>query len=287
MKKIGLYSFLWIASLLLVSCDFFTPSESSENIARVNSTYLTRKDLASAMPKNLSVEDSSIYAQNFINRWAKRQLLLEGAKLNLSQEKQKNYNAMVEEYRQELFSQGYKDLIIASKMDTSVTPEEIESYYEQEHENFRLKENLIKLRYVQMTKDNKDIEKIKEQFKRYNDEDQEDIQDESFKFEAYSLMDSIWVSTDQIRTKISPLQEQDDPNDLLKKDNYLELNDSTSLYLIYIKDVRLRNDQAPLDYAKPTIKEIILNKRKLQFAKEFEKDITKDALENNQFEIYK
>lgn len=276
-----------MASLLLVSCDFFTPSESSENIARVNSTYLTRKDLASAMPKNLSVEDSSIYAQNFINRWAKRQLLLEGAKLNLSQEKQKNYNAMVEEYRQELFSQGYKDLIIASKMDTTVTPEEIESYYEQEHENFRLKENLIKLRYVQMTKDNKDIEKIKEQFKRYNDEDQEDIQDESFKFEAYSLMDSIWVSTDQIRTKISPLQEQDDPDDLLKKDNYLELNDSTSLYLIYIKDVRLRNDQAPLDYAKPTIKEIILNKRKLQFAKEFEKDITKDALENNQFEIYK
>ncbi|MCJ7758135.1 MAG: peptidyl-prolyl cis-trans isomerase, partial [Gillisia sp.] len=36
----------------------------------------------------------------------------------------------------------------------------------------------------------------------------------------------------------------------------------------------------------PTIKQIILNKRKAELVKELEKDITRDAIENKQFEIY-
>ncbi len=42
----------------------------------------------------------------------------------------------------------------------------------------------------------------------------------------------------------------------------------------------------PLSYIKPTIEQIILNKRKLELIKKLEKDITKDAIKNNDFEIY-
>jgi hypothetical protein len=48
----------------------------------------------------------------------------------------------------------------------------------------------------------------------------------------------------------------------------------------------LRNENAPLEYAKPTVKQILLNRRKLELSKDFEKEITKDALKNNKFEIY-
>ena len=44
--------------------------------------------------------------------------------------------------------------------------------------------------------------------------------------------------------------------------------------------------QAPLEYIKPTIRQIILNKRKLELIKNLEKDITKDAIKNKQFEVY-
>ena len=54
-----------------------------------------------------------------------------------------------------------------------------------------------------------------------------------------------------------------------------------------IKDVLFQNDTAPLDYVKPTIDQIILNKRKLELIKKLETDITKDAIKNKQFEIYK
>ena len=53
-----------------------------------------------------------------------------------------------------------------------------------------------------------------------------------------------------------------------------------------IEDVLERNSPAPLDYIKPTIDQIVINKRKLELIKELEKDITKDAIKNKQFEIY-
>ena len=57
-------------------------------------------------------------------------------------------------------------------------------------------------------------------------------------------------------------------------------------YLIYVNDALKKNDQAPLEYAKPTVEQILLNKQKLELVKQLEKDITKDAIKNNQFEIY-
>jgi hypothetical protein len=45
-------------------------------------------------------------------------------------------------------------------------------------------------------------------------------------------------------------------------------------------------DIAPLSYIKPSLKLIILNKRKLELIKKLEKDITQDAIKNNEFEIY-
>jgi len=268
-----------------MSCDFFQPSQKPENIARVNDVFLTRKEVQQAMPKDLSEDDSIIFVHNYINRWATRQLLLDGARLNLPQKVQEDYEKMVNDYRDELYAEAYKDIIVAAKMDTTISNHEIRTYFNEHKSNFTLKEDLIKLRYVQLAKDYSETDKIIEQFKRYNDEDREDIEDDSFKFEAYSLMDSIWVSADALRQLIEPLQEENE-EDFLKKETYLQRSDSLSLYLIYVKDVRLRNEQAPLSYARPTVKQIILNKRKLQFAKEFEKDITKDALENDKFEIY-
>ena len=56
--------------------------------------------------------------------------------------------------------------------------------------------------------------------------------------------------------------------------------------MIKIKEVLKKNNVAPLPYIKPTIRQIILSKRKRELIKKLEKDITKDAIKNKQFEIY-
>jgi hypothetical protein len=48
-----------------------------------------------------------------------------------------------------------------------------------------------------------------------------------------------------------------------------------------------KNQISPFEFSKPTLKEVLLNKRKLELIKKFEKDITNDAIKNNDYEIYK
>ena len=56
--------------------------------------------------------------------------------------------------------------------------------------------------------------------------------------------------------------------------------------MLKINESVYRNDIAPLDYIKPTLKQILLNKKKLNFVSKFEQDLIKDAIENKELEIY-
>ena len=107
----------------------------------------------------------------------------------------------------------------------------------------------------------------------------------SIQFKSYSFNDSIWIKLTQVIKKI-PAVNSENKNQLLKKSNFVQLKDSLGVYLMQINDVLVRNDTAPLEYVKPTIDQIVINKRKLELIKELEKDITKDAIKNKQFEIY-
>jgi len=83
-----------------------------------------------------------------------------------------------------------------------------------------------------------------------------------------------------------PVLQNDKAQQLLKKSNFIELQDSLGVYLVQIKDVLLRNEIAPLSYIKPTIEAVILNKRKLEIIKNLEKDILQDAIKTKNFETY-
>ena len=73
---------------------------------------------------------------------------------------------------------------------------------------------------------------------------------------------------------------------MLKKTNFLQLRDSLGLYLVAVKSTLERNQNAPLEYVRPTINQIIKNKRKLALIQKLEKEIKDDAIKNKQFEIY-
>jgi len=73
---------------------------------------------------------------------------------------------------------------------------------------------------------------------------------------------------------------------VLKKPNFTKLQDSLGVYLVKIEAVLKTNDLAPLSYVKPTIEQIILNKRKQNLLKKIQKDITIDAIKNKNFEIF-
>lgn len=279
--------FFYIAIILSViqSCDYFKSTEEKDAIARVNEVYLFKDDLKKALPENLSEEDSTIFANNFINQWATQQLLVQGAEVNLIDKKLEKFDRLVQRYKNDLYSKAYLEALVAKNLDTVVSFEAASTYYESNKEAFKLNETLIKFRYINVDPNRLDLEDVKKKFKRFNTQDKKELDSIAIQFRSFTLNDSVWIRLDQAINKI-PVVTIENKDELLKKSNFIQLKDSLGLYLMQINDVLLRNSTAPLEYVKPTINQIVINKRKLELIKQLEKDIKKDAINNKQFEIY-
>lgn len=270
----------------MVSCDYFALKKSDENpaLAKVYEEYLYLNDLKSVIPKQISKEDSLVFVNNFINNWARQKLLLKKAKINLNEEKL-TFDKLVTQYKEDLYINKYKEAVVKQYLDTLVTDGDISIFYDNNQENFRLNEILVQLKYIQFGNDVLNPKEFIKLFKSENKEDLEMLDDLSLQLKSASLNDSIWIRYSDVLNKI-PFLKSEDPDRILKKLNIIENKDSLGLYLVAIKDVLKRNDFAPISYIAPTIKEIILHKRKLSLIKKIEETLTEDAIKNKEFEIF-
>ncbi len=274
-----------VVIITFISCDIFKKADNRIPIARVNEHYLYKNDIENILSDGISEQDSILLVRNFINKWATQQLLIDGAEFNLGEEKQESFNRLVEQYKTDLYSKAYLEALVKQNLDTAVGKQESQQYYQSNKDVFRLNEELVKLRYIHVDENIIDFKGIKERFKRFDIDDKNALDSIAIQFKSYSLNDSIWIKVSRVVTKV-PGVNSENKEQLLKKSNFVELKDSLGVYLMQIKDVLLRNDIAPLEYVEPTIKQIVINKRKLELIKKLEKDITRDAIENKEFEIY-
>lgn len=271
--------------MIFSSCDFFKSQDEKEIIARVNGVYLYKSDLLKDYPENLSQIDSALFVNQYINNWATKQLLKQRAVLNLDQEKLSDFDQLAEDYKLDLYTNAYLNALIVKKLDTIISKSEFDTLFSYSKQNFKLNEELLKFRYVTIDKDHNDIKNIEKRFKRFDSIDKVVLDSLSIQFHSFMLNDSIWVKKSQLLQKL-PIIDNEMDSQLLKKSNFIQFEDSIRLYLVRINDLLKRNEQAPQEYMEQTLKQIILNKRKLKLIKQLEIDVRKDAIQNQEFEVY-
>jgi hypothetical protein len=274
--------FIFLVSL--TSCDYFQKGQTEGAIARVNANYLFESDLAGLVSEGTPKEDSILIVYNYINRWATQQLLINQANKNLSQEKLDDFENLVNQYKDDLYTEAYKSVIVSGQLDSVISETEYEEFYELNKENFKLNDELVKVRFIHIDADYTNLKLVKEKFRRFNIKDKQELTELSLQFKAKNFNDSIWVEKDALLKVLPALQTKG--AQVLKKSNFTQLQDSLGVYLVKIEDALNLRDIAPLSYIRPSLEQIILNKRKLELIKILEKDITKDAIKNNDFEIY-
>jgi hypothetical protein len=272
---------------MLSSCAFFSKEENTTSVARVNNHYLSREELSEQISSNLSEMDSTVAARNYIQNWARDKLFLDRAKLNLPQEQQSYFRDLSKRYEEQLFKKAYKDALIEKQLKIQIDSSEIASYYQDNKSNFKLNEDLVQLRYLQLDKKMKSLRDIKREFVRFNAEDMLSLQEKSLEFKSLSLNDSIWVRvTDVVKEFEENKGIQLEKSEISKANSFLEFENESDVFYFYSKDFLKRNDEAPLSYVKPTIEQILLNKKKINISKIIDKEITKDATKNNEFKVY-
>ena len=279
------YVIVIFLTILSTSCDISRKELNNNPIARVNDTFLMFDEIDQSSFLELSEKDSLIKIQMTINNWATQKLLEDGAFINLNKEKQLEFQELIEQYKSDLYTSAYLEALVKKNLDTVISKSELEEVYIQNKELFVLREDLVKLRYINHDLNLPNAKEIKERFKRYNFDDQLVLDSISIQFKSFFLNDSVWIKSDQVISKIKPLQKGFNKL-LLKKLNFIQLKDSLGLYLVEIKNFVGINKQAPFAYVLPTLKQIIINKRKLKLVNQLKSEIVNDAIENKNFEIY-
>ena len=278
-----LYTAIFVS---LVSCNYLKPEAKPHAIARVNDTFLYEEDIKDLVPKGTSKEDSIAIVHNFIDRWASQKLLINAAEINLSNDKKAGFDDLIKQYKIDLYTKAYLEEVVKSTVDTVISEEELQKYYDENKENFRTNGTLVRLRYVNLLKDNPKFESIKSKFFDFRKSDKKFWDMYALQFKSFAFNDSVWADMSQIYSKL-PFITPDNRDQYIVSGKSIQYPDSASVYLVKIRNVIDKNQIGPFEYLKPTLKEVLLNKRKLELVKKFEKEITDDAIKDQKYEIYK
>lgn len=277
---------LFLVAMLVSSCDYFKAPKEPKAIARVGKKYLYQEDILDLVPKGTSKNDSIAIVKSFIDRWATQQLLFEASERNLSNEKVTSFNELMEQYKVDLYTKAYLEELVIRQVDTVVNEEQIEDYYLKNKQYFKNATELVKLRYINLVKENPKFAKIKAKFSSFTKKDRKELEQLAVQFKSYAFNDSIWVDINQVYEKLPFLNIENKSKYISSGINFQYL-DSTTIWLVKVNKVLPKDSATPLEFLKPTIKQIIINNRKLELVNTIEKEITNDAINDKKYEIYK
>ncbi len=286
MKYLIRHSFFFIILFASVSCSYFRKSdkEGKDAIARAFDYYLYIDDLQGVVPKGASRQDSISIVKNFIDNWFRQKVVLRKAESNLDDEKKDVENKLLE-YRNSLVTYAYETELIKQKLDTVVSEEEILSFYKTNQDNFQLKDNIIKVIYLKLNKKSPKLNKAKEWYKSSTTKDRQLLEDYCHQYALnYFLDDNTWLLFDDLLKEI-PIKTYD-KEQFLQNNRMVEIEDSTTVYLVNIKGFMIKNSISPLSFERNNIKTMINNQRKLKLIEEMEKQAFEDAKKRNDVEVY-
>ena len=270
---------------LIVGCRNKHSQSKRIAIAEVGRVVLYYDEMPKLIQRGINEADSAALFQNYINKWAKRQLLLRKAEENLSPALKDEITKQLEETRSNLVIYQYQRQMILEKLDTVLTDAELENYYAANENSFVLTSNIVKALFIKIPLETPDLNKIRTLARSNDHNDLQQLETYCYQFaEKFDDFNEAWVPMDKLSVELP--QNIENEEYFLKRNTFFETSDSTSLYLVSIRDYRLRSSLAPFEYVKDDIKRIIWNKRRFEFIQSLENGIYNDALKDNSFKIY-
>jgi len=270
--------------VLTAGCTGFFRKKTERSLARVHDDYLYESDLRNVIPQGTNAKDSSSLAKNFIDSWIRQRLVIHQAEKNLSKE-QMDFTRQLEDYRNSLVIYEYENALVRQNMDTVVTVEETEAYYDTNQQNFLLKDNIVQLQYVKLPLKSTNISKFKKLLHSDESSDKTMLAEQCERLAAYYFLDDQnWLLFNDILKQI-PIRTYNQ-EEFLKNHREVEYQDSMYVYLVKFKDFRIKEGISPLSFEKDRIRNIILNKRKIDLIKKMQEDLYEKAIRKNEFEIY-
>ncbi|WP_438961929.1 hypothetical protein [Nonlabens sp.] len=269
---------------VLASCQYFQKEQPLDAVAVVGDAYLSQDDIANLLPEDYTKQDSTLIVSRYINNWATERLLMQNARKNIPLDKQDQMDVLIEKYKVELYSQAYKQELTKQNLDTLIPEQSILTYFKEHKKDFKLNEDLVQFRYIQLDPSYTSFDEVNSLFKKGDSISLRQLDSLHLGFKNMFLNDNIWVKKKTVFDRVTAITPGNE-NWYIKDKKYWKLEDSVGVYLVRFNNVLRRGDNAPLSYIRPTIKQILLNRRKLNYIKKLEKELLDDAIKSKKFQV--
>ncbi|HEY9489749.1 MAG TPA: peptidyl-prolyl cis-trans isomerase [Chryseosolibacter sp.] len=285
------FTIFTVLGFVLFGCDFirmkdhrFGGQEDREAVARANNAFLYKDELNGIATYGSTKEDSADRVEAYINNWIRKELLIQEAarKININEAE---VERKIMDYRYSIIAYEYQSYYIKQNLDTVFDMNEIRQYYENNIDNFILKQNIVRATFIKVPRNAPKMNKLKDWIFSQEEQDKKDLKSYCLSFSvAYHIADSTWMIFDDL-VRNSPLMEIPNKVQFLKANPYYETDDESYLYFLKVDEYRISDNVSPLEFVTDEIKNIILNKRKVELAKKLEDEVYENALEHKDFEI--
>ena len=276
---------LILLALSLCGCRTITSLiHDDEVVAKVGEEKLFLSELRKYIPGYASPEDSVSLAHQYINSWATEQLYMQVASETLTGEEM-DVTPELEDYRRSLIKFRYEQHYVNDRLDTLITPAQIEAFYKAHKEDFVLDRPILKVRFVDVMKDSPSKDAILRMMgtKQYSDSQRLDTLARSAALRYFDKSDT-WMDAAVLAREFGM-----DYTSMLAglKGDFIRIEpeDRGDLMAAYVCDI-IRSGIAPVEYCEDRIRDMILSARKHDLIESLERDLLKDAVDRKQFVIY-
>ena len=272
--------FVFSAVVLLLSSCF--NNNEGRIIASVNEKDLMLEEVLEEMP--IQIEDSSFFVERYMNNWIRKQLMIYHAEINLSSAIQ-NYEKQIKEYRASLLIYAYQQELINQNFDTSISLKQVTDYYNQYKDEFKLSKNIFKGRFIVVDRSAPKLINLNKWYKSNKESSLEDLNDYCQQFaKEYYLEDDKWQYFSIFNQKL--------PEYIIEESYFLEntkgvvFEDDNLRYYVFIKDYLISGSISPLEMEQEKIKNVLLNKNKIEYLKQLEDELYQNGLALKKIKIY-
>lgn len=191
---------------------------------------------------------------------------------------------VVRDYRKTLITHSYIEQIVSQEVEGNILDSEIEEYYNSNKEIFIAREPYIKGLYIKVPKSASGISQVRHWYKDSSERAVDNL-------EKYGLRNAVdyeyfydrWRSLNEMLLR---LPVKDVEKGRIKKEKNIELSDSAFHYFLHVIEFIDEGEILPLEYAGKEIKEILMNKKRVEFITRMKEDLYNEASENNDIKYF-
>jgi len=262
-------------ALLLWRCQS-SDADSREGdvlLAKVYNKSLYLSELKDVMPPGTSPDDSVLLVRAHIQRWVHDQLLMYEAERNIP--KDLNIDKLVRDYRASLVRFNFEEQIIAERLDSTVSENELRAFYESNKDQFQLESTILKCQLMIIP-----YKAPQNEFNRLwyskNPADENRLRTLCKQWAKEALLDTErWHRLEEIAALL--------PRGTLTSENVAPrregtIGDGDFRYYYRVLDVVRGKETAPFEYARAQALAIVLHKRKQELIERWKEELYQQEL---------